>query len=74
LTAAFFAGRLVSYTVYVSAASLADHRFGSLLRNSLTSPVGVALQVLMVALVVCLVRVDWVKLIRRFRPSGADGH
>ena len=37
LTAAFFAGRLVSYSIYVSAAGLADHHFGDLLRNSLTS-------------------------------------
>jgi len=73
LTAAFFAGRLVSYTVYVSAASLADHRFGSLLRDSLTSPVGVTLQVLMIAVVVGLVRVDWTKLVRRFRHAGAAG-
>jgi uncharacterized membrane protein YdjX (TVP38/TMEM64 family) len=80
LTAAFFAGRLVSYSIYVSAASLADRHFGNLLRNSLTSPLGVTLQVLMLVAIVGLVRVDWAKLIRwlenrsrggpRSRPQG----
>lgn len=47
LTAAFFAGRLVSYTVYVSVASVAERNLGSLVLDSLTSPLGVALQLLM---------------------------
>jgi hypothetical protein len=47
LTAAFFAGRLVSYSVYVSVASIAQRNLGSLVLNSLTSPLGVALQLLM---------------------------
>jgi membrane protein YqaA with SNARE-associated domain len=73
LTAAFFAGRLVSYSIYVSAASLADHQFGALLRNSLTSPLGVTLQVLMLIAVVSLVRVDWAKLLRRRQRTGDRG-
>ncbi|HEY2334145.1 MAG TPA: hypothetical protein VGH58_03945 [Solirubrobacterales bacterium] len=47
LTAAFFAGRLVSYSVYVSVASVAQRNLGSLVLDSLTSPLGVALQLLM---------------------------
>jgi membrane protein YqaA with SNARE-associated domain len=73
LTAAFFAGRLVSYSIYVSAASLADRHFGDLLRNSLTSPLGVALQVLMLAALVGLVRVDWTRVIRWLEDHGPRG-
>jgi uncharacterized membrane protein YdjX (TVP38/TMEM64 family) len=64
LTAAFFAGRLISYSLYVSAASLADRNFGDALRNSLTSHLGIALQLLMLAGLVALVRVDWVRITR----------
>jgi uncharacterized membrane protein YdjX (TVP38/TMEM64 family) len=49
LTAAFFAGRLVSYSLYVAAASAAEHSLGSVAVDSLTSPVGVALQLAMLA-------------------------
>jgi hypothetical protein len=73
LTAAFFAGRLVSYSIYVSAASLADRHFGDLLRNSLTSPLGVSLQILMLAAIVGLVRVDWAKVIRWLENRGPSG-
>jgi membrane protein YqaA with SNARE-associated domain len=47
LTAAFFAGRLVSYSIYVWAATIAERNFGSLLLDALTSPLGVAVQVAM---------------------------
>ncbi|HXS34294.1 MAG TPA: hypothetical protein VN758_11040 [Solirubrobacterales bacterium] len=47
LTASFFAGRLVSYSLYVSLASVAERNLGSLVLDSLTSPLGVALQLLM---------------------------
>lgn len=47
LTVAFFAGRLVSYSIYVAAATVAERNFGSVLLDALTSPLGVALQVAM---------------------------
>ncbi len=47
LTAAFFAGRLVSYSLYVGAATIAERNLGSLLLDALTSPWGMALQVAM---------------------------
>lgn len=49
LTAAFFAGRLVSYSLYVTAASVAERNLGSVAIDSLTSPVGVAVQLAMLA-------------------------
>lgn len=47
LTAAFFAGRLVSYSLYVGAATIAERNLGSLLLDALTSPLGMALQIAM---------------------------
>lgn len=63
LTAAFFAGRLVSYSVYVGGAStLSRTSTGQVLLENLTSPWAVALEVLMLGGLVLLARVDW----RRF--------
>jgi len=47
LTAAFFAGRLVSYSLYVAVASVAERNLGSVAIDSLASPVGMALQLAM---------------------------
>jgi hypothetical protein len=74
LTAAFFAGRLVSYSIYVGAASAARHSLGSIFGKAFASPWGIALQVLMLAALVALVRVDWAKVIaRRTRKRGKAG-
>lgn len=47
LTAAFFAGRLVSYSIYVSAANLAADSPGEVVLDALTSPLGMGLQLAM---------------------------
>ncbi|HEX5984556.1 MAG TPA: hypothetical protein VFY69_10150 [Solirubrobacterales bacterium] len=49
LTAAFFAGRLVSYSIYVSAATVAEESLGTIAADALTSPLGLALQLAMLA-------------------------
>jgi uncharacterized membrane protein YdjX (TVP38/TMEM64 family) len=69
LTAVFFIGRLVSYSIYVSAASAARHSLGSILQSTFRSPLGIALQILMLAALVGLLRVDWAHLLTR-RLSG----
>lgn len=72
LTAAFFAGRLVSYTLYVGGAHAAAHTSaGQLLRSSLTSPWGIALQIALLAGLVALARFDWVGLQRRHEQRHA---
>jgi hypothetical protein len=62
LTVAFFAGRLVSYSIYVTAATIAERSFGSVLLDALTSPLGVALQIAMLIGVAALAG--------GIRPSG----
>lgn len=66
LTAAFFAGRLVSYSIYVSVASIAERNLGSVALDALTSPLGMALQIAMV--------VGLAVLVGGIRPTpGAPG-
>lgn len=66
LTAAFFAGRTVSYAFYVSGADLlADTDTGEVLLSSLTSPWGLTLEIVMLAGLVLLARVDWVRVLRK---------
>jgi uncharacterized membrane protein YdjX (TVP38/TMEM64 family) len=73
LTAAFFAGRLVSYSLYVGAASATKEKLGPILAKTLTSSWGVMLQVVLLAGLVALVRIDWAKVIgRRSGHSAAE--
>ena len=67
LTAAFFAGRLVSYSIYVTGASLAKDSLEGVLARPFASPVAVAVQVAMLVGLVALVRVDWTRVLSR-RP------
>jgi hypothetical protein len=72
LTLAFFAGRLVSYSLYVGGATLASDTLDELIRSSLGSPLGIVLQLLMLAGLVALVRVDWAGLLRA-HGAGTPG-
>ncbi len=69
LAAAFLAGRLVAYSVYVTVATVAAENLGGITADSLRSPVGIALQFLMLGALVALVRVDWLKLLGRGGPD-----
>lgn len=61
-TAAFFAGRLISYSIYAfTAHEIGRSSLGDAFRESLTSPVGLAIQIVMIGLVVALARIDWAK-------------
>ena len=62
LTAAFFAGRVVSYSIYVGAASIAEKNLGDVVLDALTSPLGIALQLAML--------VALGALLGGFRPGG----
>ncbi|MET0973130.1 MAG: hypothetical protein ABWY95_06905 [Thermoleophilaceae bacterium] len=67
LTGAFFAGRLVSYSLYAGGASLAEQSLGTTLTDAFSSPFGIALQLVMLLGLVALVRVDWTKVLARRR-------
>jgi membrane protein YqaA with SNARE-associated domain len=70
LVVVFFAGRLVSYAIYVGGASAVKNTdFGHLLASSLTSPVGVGVELLLLAGVVALTHVDWARRLGRPRPQ-----
>lgn len=72
LTAAFFVGRLVSYSVYVAGASAAaDTSGGQLVTSSFTSFWGIAIQVLLLLGLAGLTRVDWVSLHARHQGRAA---
>lgn len=73
LTAAFFVGRVVSYSVYMAGASaLKDTDIGKMIRGSFTSPIGIAVQLAFVVLVVLLGRVDWSKRLGDGDDSDVD--
>jgi uncharacterized membrane protein YdjX (TVP38/TMEM64 family) len=71
LTSAFFAGRLVSYSLYVGGGSLAQHSLEGVLTNVLGSPLGIALQIAMLVGLVALVRVDWARVLARHAGEHA---
>ena len=60
LTLAFAAGRIVTYTIYVSGASvLKESSFGDVIMNNIKSPTAIAIQILMVVGLVALGSVKW---------------
>lgn len=54
LTLIFFAGRVVSYSIYIGAAAVAAQSLGSIVTDALTSPIGLGLQVAMLIAVAAL--------------------
>jgi len=70
LTAAFFVGRLVSYTLYVAAASAAASSLGDVFRKVVASPIGIVLQIAMLGLLVLLYRIDWARVLNRSSPKA----
>lgn len=67
VTAAFFVGRTISYSLYVGGArALSSTDTGKVLLSSLTSPWGIALEILMIVALVLFARINWVK---RLRPD-----
>lgn len=65
LTVAFFAGRLVSYTIYVTGAAGLERTFGDAVADSLRSPIGVAAQLIALLGLVLLLRLNWADILAR---------
>lgn len=73
LTLAFFSGRLVSYTLYVTAAKTAEGSIEQILAEGWGSPWAIALQVAMLAFLVALFVVPWRRVLGRWLPdAGVD--
>ena len=68
-------GRLVSYSLYVAAASAAKDSLGDVLVDVIGSPWGIAFQVAVLAGLVLLLRIDWASLLesRRRRHDAQIG-
>jgi uncharacterized membrane protein YdjX (TVP38/TMEM64 family) len=58
-TLAFFVGRLVSFTIYMSVAVIADQRLGNVLGHLFGSPWSIALQVVLLGAVWVLPLINW---------------
>lgn len=63
LAGAFLIGRSISYTAYVTAATAAEETVHRLLRQGLTSPSAIAIQLAGLAAVVVMIKADWIKII-----------
>ncbi len=75
-TVAFFAGRIVSYSIYAyTAKGIRSSSLGDAFRRSLTNPIGLAIEIAMIALLVVLTQVDWRKRLGAHEPmlSRAPG-
>ena len=71
VAAAFFAGRIVSYSIYAATAKgIEKTSMGESFRHYLTSPVGIGLELLMLALLVAFTQVDWEKHLGGKKASG----
>lgn len=65
LTAVYFLGRIPRYSMYALAADrLARTSLWDSFKEMLTSPVGIAVELLMIAAVTAIVRADWSRLLK----------
>lgn len=67
LALAFFGGRLITYALYLNGAHMVRERFGDVLLKAVTSPLGLALQLVALAALGLLFAVDWTRVLGRHR-------
>ena len=75
-TAAFFAGRLATYSIYgASAKGLRGTSLGDAFANTLKSPWGIVLQIGMIFLLILFAQIDWGRILHKpeNHPSGSSG-
>ncbi|HUY65618.1 MAG TPA: hypothetical protein VMV06_02270 [Acidimicrobiales bacterium] len=70
ITLAFFVGRLVSYSIYVGVATVAERQLGSVLDQLLGSPWSIAVQLVLLAAVALLPFINWKSILGR--RTGED--
>jgi uncharacterized membrane protein YdjX (TVP38/TMEM64 family) len=65
-TLAFFSGRLVAYALYAGGAKAVEGlTLGHAFAQALSSPLGIAVQLVMLAALVVLAKVDWARLLAK---------
>ncbi|TDP31820.1 hypothetical protein [Nocardia ignorata] len=74
LTTAHIVGRIVSFSLYMSAAEVAERSLGETLTSSLTTPYGIAVQIAFLAGVVMLTRIDWTEYLPVTPAHRAPSH
>jgi hypothetical protein len=74
LLAAFLLGRLVSYSLYVGAASAAHDSLKRIFDKGLLSPQAIATQLLGIAVLLAIVFIDWPTVIDKVRGWWAARH
>lgn len=73
-TAAFFAGRIVSYTLYAyGAQTIRKSDLGEVFAEGFTNLWGIALQIVMLAGLVAMTRINWAKLLGTGKAEGDEG-
>ena len=72
LLAAFFIGRLVSYSIYVGGASAAHQGLSRLFSKGLLSPQAIGTELIGVALLLAVILVDWASVIDKTRAWWAE--
>ncbi len=73
LTLAFLAGRLVSYSIYLAGASLAERHFGNVLGRLFGSPWSIAVQLVLLAAVSVLPFINWKDILERRATKRGEG-
>lgn len=63
LALAFFGGRLITYALYLNGAHMVRERFGDVLLKAVTSPLGLALQLVALIGLGLLFAVDWTRVL-----------
>ena len=69
LIAAFLVGRLVAYSIYVGLATVAADNLGELIGETLGSPLGIAIQLLMLGGLAALLKIDWSRVLGGGEPT-----
>jgi len=73
LTLAFLAGRMVSYSIYLSVASLAERHFGNVLGRMFGSPWSIAIQLILLAAVSVLPFINWKDILEQRTDKRGGG-
>ena len=73
IVAAFLAGRLVSYPLWIGVARVGARRFDELFTGHLLNVTALAIDLALVGLLVLFTRIDWMRVMERFSPSARPG-